>query len=181
MTIPGADADFYRRDPREAIESGEYPEWELGLQLFSEAQAEAFSFDLLDATKPIPEERVPVRPVERMVLNRNPDDFFAETEQVAFCTAHVVPGIDFNNDPLLAGRHHSHVDTPITRLGGQLSRAADQCVAGAGVERAARRHPSAGGAPRARGPRAELAGRRAPVPGRGEGFRFVPAPARWRC
>ncbi len=116
--ISGADADFHRRDLWEAIESGEYPEWELGLQLFSEAQAEAFSFDVLDATKLIPEELVPVRPVGRMVLNRNPDNFFAETEQVAFCTAHVVPGIDFSNDPLLAGRHHSYVDTQISRLGG---------------------------------------------------------------
>ena len=116
--IAGADADFHRRDLWEAIESGEYPEWELGLQLFSEEQAEAFSFDVLDATKLIPEELVPVRPVGRMVLNRNPDNFFAETEQVAFCTAHVVPGIDFSNDPLLAGRHHSYLDTQITRLGG---------------------------------------------------------------
>jgi catalase len=118
MKIAGADSDFHRRDLWEAIESGEYPAWELGLQVFSEAQGEAFSFDVLDATKLIPEELVPVRPVGRMVLNRNPDNFFAETEQVAFCTAHVVPGIDFSNDPLLAGRHHSYVDTQITRLGG---------------------------------------------------------------
>ena len=116
--IAGADSDFHRRDLWESIESGEYPEWELGLQLFSEEQAEAFSFDVLDATKLIPEELVPVRPVGRMVLNRNPDNFFAETEQVAFCTAHVVPGIDFSNDPLLAGRHHSYLDTQITRLSG---------------------------------------------------------------
>ena len=118
VKLAGADSDFHRRDLWEAIESGEYPQWELGLQLFSEAQAEAFSFDVLDATKLIPEELVPVRPVGRMVLNRNPDNFFAETEQVAFCTAHVVPGIDFSNDPLLAGRHHSYLDTQITRLGG---------------------------------------------------------------
>ena len=118
VKIAGADPDFHRRDLWEAIESGEYPEWELGLQVFSEEQAEAFSFDVLDATKLIPEELVPVRPVGRMVLNRNPDNFFAETEQVAFCTAHVVPGIDFSNDPLLAGRHHSYIDTQITRLGG---------------------------------------------------------------
>ncbi len=116
--IAGADSDFHRRDLWEAIESGEYPEWELGMQVFSEEEAEAFSFDVLDATKLIPEELVPVRPVGRMVLNRNPDNFFAETEQVAFCTAHVVPGIDFSNDPLLAGRHHSYIDTQITRLGG---------------------------------------------------------------
>jgi catalase len=118
VKIAGADPDFHRRDLWEAIESGEYPQWELGLQVFSEAQAEAFSFDVLDATKLIPEELVPVRPVGRLVLNRNPDNFFAETEQVAFCTAHVVPGIDFSNDPLLAGRHHSYLDTQITRLGG---------------------------------------------------------------
>jgi catalase len=118
VKISGCDPDFHRRDLWEAIESGNFPEWELGLQLFSEEQAEGFSFDILDATKLIPEELVPVKPVGRMVLNRNPDNFFAETEQVAFCTAHVVPGIDFSNDPLLQGRHHSYVDTQITRLGG---------------------------------------------------------------
>ncbi|HMH30671.1 MAG TPA: catalase [Steroidobacteraceae bacterium] len=118
VKIMGADPDFHRRDLWEAIESGNYPEWELGLQVFSEAEADKFSFDVLDATKLIPEELVPIKPVGRMVLNRNPDNFFAETEQVAFCTAHVVPGIDFSNDPLLAGRIHSYVDTQITRLGG---------------------------------------------------------------
>jgi catalase len=118
VKIMGADPDFHRRDLWEAIESGNYPEWELGLQVFSEAEADKFSFDVLDATKLIPEELVPIKPVGRMVLNRNPDNFFAETEQVAFCTAHVVPGIDFSNDPLLAGRIHSYADTQITRLGG---------------------------------------------------------------
>ncbi len=118
VKISGADPDYHRRDLWEAIEAGEYPEYELGLQIFSERQAESFSFDVLDATKIIPEELVPVTPVGRMVLNRNPDNFFAETEQVAFCTAHVVPGIDFTNDPLLAGRIHSYVDTQISRLGG---------------------------------------------------------------
>jgi len=118
VKISGADSDFHRRDLWDAIEAGEYPEWELGLQIFTEEQAEGFSFDVLDATKLIPEELVPLQPVGRMVLNRNPDNFFAETEQVAFCTAHVVPGIDFSNDPLLAGRHHSYVDTQISRLGG---------------------------------------------------------------
>lgn len=118
VKISGADPDFHRRDLWEAIEAGEYPEWELGVQVISEAEAESFSFDILDSTKLIPEELVPVRPIGRMVLNRNPDNFFAETEQVAFCTAHVVPGIDFSNDPLLAGRIHSYVDTQITRLGG---------------------------------------------------------------
>jgi catalase len=118
VKIMGADPDFHRRDLWEAIESGNYPEWELGLQTFSEADAEKFSFDVLDSTKLIPEELIPVKPVGRMVLNRNPDNFFAETEQVAFCTAHVVPGIDFSNDPLLHGRIHSYLDTQITRLGG---------------------------------------------------------------
>jgi catalase len=118
VKISGADPDFHRRDLWEAIESGEFPEWELGLQIFSEEQAEGFSFDVLDSTKIVPEELVPLLPVGRLVLNRNPDNFFAETEQVAFCTAHVIPGIDFSNDPLLAGRIHSYVDTQITRLGG---------------------------------------------------------------
>jgi catalase len=118
VKISGADPDFHRRDLWEAIEAGAYPEYELGLQIFTEEQAEGFSFDVLDATKIVPEELVPIVPVGRMVLNRNPDNFFAETEQVAFCVAHVVPGIDFSNDPLLAGRIHSYVDTQISRLGG---------------------------------------------------------------
>jgi catalase len=118
VKISGADPDYHRRDLWERIEAGAFPEWELGVQVFTEEQAEAFSFDILDATKIIPEELVPVQIVGRMVLDRNPDNFFAETEQVAFCTAHVVPGIDFSNDPLLAGRIHSYVDTQITRLGG---------------------------------------------------------------
>ena len=107
LKIAGTDPDFHRRDLWEAIEAGDYPEWLLGVQIFTEEQARQFSFDVLDATKIIPEELVPVRPVGRMVLNRNPDNFFAETEQAAFCTAHVIPGIDFSNDPLLAGRIHS--------------------------------------------------------------------------
>lgn len=118
VKISGADPDFHRRDLWEAIEAGEYPEWELGLQIFTEEQAEQFSFDILDATKLIPEELVPVQIVGKLVLNRNPDNFFSETEQVAFCTAHIVRGLDFTNDPLLAGRIHSYVDTQITRLGG---------------------------------------------------------------
>ncbi len=118
VKICGADPDWHRRDLWEAIEAGAFPEWELSFQMFSEAQAESFTFDVLDATKLIPEELVPLTPVGKMVLNRNPDNFFAETEQVAFCTAHVVPGIDFSNDPLLAGRIHSYIDTQITRLGG---------------------------------------------------------------
>lgn len=118
VKVSGADPDYHRRDLWEAINSGHYPEWELCVQLFSEEQAASFSFDVLDSTKIVPEELVPLTPVGRMVLNRNPDNFFAETEQVAFCAAHVVPGIDFTNDPLLAGRIHSYVDTQITRLGG---------------------------------------------------------------
>ncbi|HEX2870912.1 MAG TPA: catalase [Polyangiaceae bacterium] len=118
VKIMGADPDFHRRDLWEAIEAGAFPEWELGFQLFSEKQAESFSFDVLDATKIVPEELVPVTPVGKLVLNRNPDNFFAETEQVAFCVAHVVPGVDFSNDPLLAGRIHSYTDTQISRLGG---------------------------------------------------------------
>jgi catalase len=118
VKLSGADSDFHRRDLWEAIEAGAYPEWELSVQVFSETDAERFSFDVLDATKLIPEELVPLKPVGKMVLNRNPDNFFAETEQVAFCTAHIVPGLDFSNDPLLAGRIHSYVDTQISRLGG---------------------------------------------------------------
>jgi catalase len=118
VKISGADPDFHRRDLWEAIEAGVFPEYELGMQIFTEKQAEGFSFDVLDPTKIVPEELVPVTPVGRMVLNRNPDNFFAETEQVAFCAAHIVPGLDFSNDPLLAGRIHSYVDTQISRLGG---------------------------------------------------------------
>jgi len=118
VKISGADPDYNRRDLWERIEAGAYPEYELGIQVFTEEEAQGFSFDILDSTKIVPEELVPVRPVGRMVLDRNPDNFFAETEQVAFCAAHVVPGIDFSNDPLLAGRIHSYVDTQISRLGG---------------------------------------------------------------
>jgi catalase len=118
VKISGADPDFHRRDLWEAIETGTYPEYELGIQIFTEAQAEEFSFDILDATKLIPEELVPIMPIGKMVLDRNPDNFFSETEQVAFCAAHIVPGLDFSNDPLLAGRIHSYVDTQLTRLGG---------------------------------------------------------------
>jgi catalase len=118
VKISGADPDFHRRDLWERIEAGAYPEYELGLQVFTEEQADRFSFDILDATKIVPEELVPLKTVGRLVLNRNPDNFFAETEQVAFCAAHVIPGIDYSNDPLLAGRIHSYVDTQISRLGG---------------------------------------------------------------
>ena len=116
--IAGKDPDFNRRDLWDAIEAGQYPEWELGVQLVPESDEFSFDFDLLDATKIIPEEQVPVRPVGKMVLNRNPDNFFAETEQVAFHTANVVPGIDFTNDPLLQFRNFSYLDTQLIRLGG---------------------------------------------------------------
>jgi catalase len=118
VKLSGADPDFHRRDLWEAIEMGAFPEWDLAVQVFTEKDAARFDFDVLDATKIVPEELVPLRIVGRMVLDRNPDNFFAETEQVAFCTAHVVPGIDFTEDPLLAGRIHSYVDTQLTRLGG---------------------------------------------------------------
>src|SRR5262249_44222618 len=118
VKIAGADPDFHRRDLWEAVEAGAYPEYELGVQLFTEDQAEDFSFDVLDATKIVPEELIPVHPVGRLVLNRNPDNFFAETEQVAFCVANVVPGINFTDDPLLQGRIFSYLDTQLLRLGG---------------------------------------------------------------
>jgi catalase len=118
VKIAGADPDYTRRDLWESIEAGVFPEYELGFQIFTEAQANEFSFDVLDATKIVPEELVPVTPVGRMVLNRNPDNFFAETEQVAFGVPNLVPGVDFSDDPLLAGRIHSYFDTQLLRLGG---------------------------------------------------------------
>ncbi len=118
MKISGADPDFHRRDLFEAIENGNYPEWELGIQVVEEKDEFKFNFDLLDPTKIIPEELVPVQRVGLMVLNRNPDNFFAETEQVAFHPGNVVSGIDFTNDPLLQGRLFSYIDTQLTRLGG---------------------------------------------------------------
>jgi catalase len=116
--LAGKDPDFNRRDLYERIEKGQFPEWELGLQIFGDAEADSFDFDILDSTKLIPEELVPVRRVGKMVLNRNTDNFFAETEQVAFCTSHLVPGIGFTNDPLLQGRNFSYLDTQLSRLGG---------------------------------------------------------------
>jgi catalase len=116
--IAGKDADFNRRDLWEAIEAGDYPEWEFGLQIICQEDEFKFDFDVLDPTKLWPEELVPVQRIGKLVLNRNPDNFFAETEQVAFCPANVVPGIDFSNDPLLQGRLFSYLDTQLTRLGG---------------------------------------------------------------
>jgi catalase len=118
LKINGADNDFHRRDMWDAISSGNFPEWDLCLQLFTEEEANGFDFDVLDPTKLIPEELVPLKKVGRMVLDRMPDNFFAETEQVAFCPANIVPGIDFSNDPLLQGRLFSYLDTQLSRLGG---------------------------------------------------------------
>ena len=117
LKINGADPDYHRRDLWNAIDAGDFPEWELGVQMFDDDFADRFEFDILDATKLIPEEQIPVTPLGKMVLNENVDNFFAETEQVAFCTQNVVPGIDFTNDPLLAGRNFSYLDTQLKRLG----------------------------------------------------------------
>ncbi|MBV9859919.1 MAG: catalase [Alphaproteobacteria bacterium] len=117
LKINGMDPDFHRRDLWDAIQLGDFPEWELGLQLFDEEFAERFPFDVLDATKLVPEEDVPIRRVGRLVLDRVVDNFFAETEQVAFCTQNIVPGVDFTNDPLLQGRNFSYLDTQLKRLG----------------------------------------------------------------
>ena len=116
--ISGKDPDFHRRDLWEAIESGAFPEWEFGIQVVEEADEHKFAFDLLDPTKLIPEELVPVQRIGKLTLNRNPDNFFAETEQVAFHPGHLVPGLDFTNDPLLQGRLFSYTDTQLIRLGG---------------------------------------------------------------
>lgn len=115
--ISGKDPDFHRRDLWEAIEKGNFPEWEFGVQLIDEKDEHKFGFDLLDPTKLVPEELVPVQRIGKMVLNRNVDNFFAETEQVAFHPGHLVPGIDFTNDPLLQGRLFSYTDTQLSRLG----------------------------------------------------------------
>jgi catalase len=117
VKINGADPDFHRRDLWDAITKGSPPEWELGLQLFDDDFADRFAFDVLDPTKIIPEEEIPVRRVGKLVLDRTVDNFFAETEQVAFCTQNVVPGVDFTNDPLLQGRNFSYLDTQLKRLG----------------------------------------------------------------
>lgn len=117
VKLAGADPDFQRRDLFEAIDRGDFPEWELGVQAFDQAFADALPYDVLDPTKIIPEEVLPVTPIGRMVLDRNPDNFFAETEQVAYCPANIVPGIDFTDDPLLQGRLFSYLDTQKSRLG----------------------------------------------------------------
>jgi catalase len=118
VKIAGADPDFHRRDMFEAIEKGNFPEWEFAVQLFTQEEADKFPFDHLDATKLIPEELVPLKVIGRLVLDRWPNNFFAETEQVAYCPGNIVPGIDFSNDPLLQGRLFSYIDTQLLRLGG---------------------------------------------------------------
>jgi catalase len=134
VKIAGADPDFHRRDMFEAIAAGNFPEWEFAVQLFTQEEADLFPFDHLDATKLIPEELVPLKVIGRMVLDRWPNNFFAETEQVAYCPSHVVPGIDFSNDPLLQGRLHSYHDTQLSRLGSpnfhQIPINAPQCPFG---------------------------------------------------
>jgi catalase len=117
LKISGGDPDYHRRDLWNAINEGDYPEWELAVQLFDDAFVEQFEFDVLDATKLIPEEQIPLRVIGRLVLDRNPTNYFSETEQVAFMTQNVVPGIDFTNDPLLQGRNFSYLDTQLSRLG----------------------------------------------------------------
>lgn len=118
VVISGADPDFHRRDLWNAIQSGDFPEYELSVQAVDEVEAAKLDFDILDATKLIPEEVIPLRPLGKMVLNRMPANFFAETEQVAFCPANLVPGIEFSEDPLLQGRLFSYLDTQLSRLGG---------------------------------------------------------------
>lgn len=117
VKINGADPDYHRRDLWNAINEGDFPEWELGVQLFTQEEADALDFDHLDSTKLIPEEIIPLRNVGRLVLNRNPANVFDETEQVAYCTQNLVPGIDFSDDPLLHGRNFSYLDTQLKRLG----------------------------------------------------------------
>ncbi len=117
VKIAGADPDYHRRDLYEAIDNGDFPEWEFGVQLLTQDQADALPFDVLDSTKLIPEELHPIRVIGKMTLNRNPDNFFAETEQVAFLPTNIVPGIDFSEDPLLQGRLFSYQDTQLSRLG----------------------------------------------------------------
>lgn len=117
LKLAGQDPDFHRKDLWEAIENGIYPKWKFGIQVIPEADEHKFEFDILDATKLWPEDLVPVRYIGELELNRNPDEFFTQTEQIAFCTSHVVPGIGFSDDPLLQGRNFSYFDTQITRLG----------------------------------------------------------------
>ncbi|KAJ8114378.1 hypothetical protein OPT61_g3732 [Boeremia exigua] len=117
LKIAGQDPDFHRKDLWQAIEAGSYPKWKFGIQTIKEGEEDQFEFDILDATKLWPEELVPIRYIGELELNRNPDEYFTQTEQVAFCTSHVVPGIGFSDDPLLQGRNFSYHDTQLSRLG----------------------------------------------------------------
>ncbi|EKG13864.1 Catalase [Macrophomina phaseolina MS6] len=117
LKLAGQDPDFHRKDLMEAIDNGAYPKWKFGIQVIPEAEEQNFEFDILDATKVWPEELVPIRYIGELELNRNVDEFFTQTEQVAFCTSHIVPGIGFSDDPLLQGRNFSYFDTQISRLG----------------------------------------------------------------
>ena len=171
VKINGADPDFHRRDLWNAIDAGDFPEWEFAVQTVDEARADELPFDILDATKLIPEELVPLEVIGKMVLNRNPDNFFAETEQVAFCPANIVPGIDFSNDPLLQGRLFSYLDTQLIRLGRpELPRARDQSPEVPVAEPPARRshaHDGGEGSRRATSPTASIPAGRARTPKRG--------------
>lgn len=160
VKICGADPDFHRRDLYEAIERGDFPEWELSVQAFDEATAESLPFDVLDPTKLIPEESIPLQPIGKMVLNRNPDNFFAETEQVAFHPGHIVPGIDFSDDPLLQGRLFSYLDTQLSRQRSQFPSAADQSAALSDAQFSARCRHADGCSPRTGELRAEQSGAR---------------------
>jgi len=115
--IVSKDPDFHRRNLAESINMGVFPEWEFGVQIFTEAETAKYDFDILDATKLIPEDLIPVRRIGRMTLNRNPDNYFSETEQVAFMTINIVLGLDFSDDPLLQARNFSYLDTQISRVG----------------------------------------------------------------
>ena len=174
--LGGLDPDFHRRDLYDAIESGAHPEWELGIQVFEDTEDQMFSgIDLLDATKIVPEELAPVQPIGRLTLDRNPTNFFAEVEQVAFHVGHLVPGIDVTDDPLLQTRLFSYVDTQLTRLGGpNFNQIPVNRPARAGQRHAPRRVPPARGARRRRAVQAQHPRRRLPVPRRCR--RVAPSP-----
>ncbi len=167
LKINGADPDFHRRDLWDAIGQGDFPEWELCLQTFDEQFAHDFEFDVLDATKIIPEEQVPLRPVGRLVLDRRVENFFAETEQVAFCTQNIVPGIDFTEDPLLQGREFFLSGYPAQAAGvAQLRPTPDQRAQVSLPQLPAGRPHGHGQSHEPRQLRAQFMGRRRAVPGR---------------
>ncbi|WP_276570127.1 catalase [Thiocystis violacea] len=150
VKIAGADPDFHRRDLFESLTQGRPAEWEFAVQLFTQEEADGFPFDHLDATKLIPEELVPLQVIGRLVLDRWPENFFADTEQVVFCPSHIVPGIDFSNDPLLQGRLFSYLDHPTLAPGlAQLPPDSGQCASMPLCQSAARRTDADGPAARA--------------------------------